>query len=73
MQVTNTGFTIAEYCDQMKAGSIVVNRDYQRTDTVWPPAARSYLIETILLGYPIPKIPVPEDRSQDSKDDQGDR
>jgi hypothetical protein len=56
MQVTNTAFTIAEYCDQMEAGNIVVNRDYQRTDTVWPPAARSYLIETILLGYPIPKI-----------------
>ncbi|MGH9425644.1 MAG: DUF262 domain-containing protein, partial [Terriglobia bacterium] len=23
---------------------------------VWPPAARSFLLETILLGYPIPKI-----------------
>ena len=56
MKVTNTGFTIAEYCEQMKAGNIVVNRDYQRTETVWPPAARSYLIDTILHGYPIPKI-----------------
>lgn len=40
----------------MQAGSIVVNRDYQRTEEVWPPAARSYLIDTILLGYPLPKI-----------------
>ena len=56
MLVRNTGFTIAEYCSQMKDGAILVNRDYQRTATVWPPSARSYLIDTILLGYPIPKI-----------------
>jgi hypothetical protein len=35
---------------------IIVNRDYQRSSKVWPPAARSFLIETILLGYPIPKL-----------------
>lgn len=56
MQVTSTTFTIAEYCQQMKDHSIVVNHDYQRTDQVWPPAARSYLIETILLGFPVPKF-----------------
>ena len=56
MQVTGTGFTIAEYCGQMQGGTIVINRDYQRSEEVWPPAARSYLIDTILHGYPIPKI-----------------
>jgi hypothetical protein len=56
MQVIPTNFTIAEYCGQLAAGTIVVNKDYQRTDTVWPPAARSYLIETILEGYPMPKF-----------------
>ena len=40
----------------MRNSAIVVNHDYQRSDKVWPPAARSYLIETILLGYPIPKL-----------------
>jgi hypothetical protein len=40
----------------MQAGSIVVNREYQRSSTVWPPAARSYLIDTILSGFPMPKI-----------------
>ena len=35
---------------------MVVNREYQRSDQVWPPNARSLLIETILLGYPIPKF-----------------
>jgi hypothetical protein len=56
MQVTPTTFTIAEYCQQMREKSIIVNHDYQRSDKVWPPAARSYLIETILLGFPIPKL-----------------
>ena len=40
----------------MREKSIIVNHEYQRSDKVWPPAARSYLIETILLGFPIPKL-----------------
>ena len=48
--------TIAEYCDQMKAKTIIVNREYQRSPKRWPTAARSFLIDTILEGYPIPKI-----------------
>lgn len=56
MQVTSSVFTIAEYCQQMRDKAIIVNHEYQRSDKVWPPAARSYLIETILLGFPIPKL-----------------
>src|SRR5260370_3293352 len=56
MQVISTAFTVAEYCDQLKAGSITINRDYQRSDAVWPPAARSFLIDTILNGFPMPKF-----------------
>ncbi len=56
MQVNLSNSTIAEYCQQMRDKSIIVNHDYQRSDKVWPPAARSYLIETILLGFPIPKL-----------------
>ncbi len=56
MQVTTTNFTVAEYAEQMGRGDITVNRDYQRTEEVWPVAARSYLIDTMLLGYPIPKL-----------------
>jgi hypothetical protein len=40
----------------MQAGSIIVNREYQRSSTVWPPNARSYLIDTILSGFPMPKV-----------------
>jgi hypothetical protein len=48
--------TIADYCAAMDRHEIVVNSQYQRSDKVWPPIARSFLIESILLGYPIPKI-----------------
>ena len=56
MQVTPTTYTIAEFCGQLERGEIIINRDYQRTPRVWPPAARSYLVDTILQGYPIPKL-----------------
>ena len=55
MQVTPSTFTVAQYCAAFEAKGIVVNTDYQR-GRVWPPAARSYLIDTLLGGYPIPKI-----------------
>jgi Protein of unknown function DUF262 len=55
MQVTPSTFTVAQYCHAFEAKEIVVNNDYQR-GRVWPPAARSYLIDTLLSGYPIPKM-----------------
>ena len=56
MKIVSTNFTIADYCEQLQRREITVNRDYQRSDKVWPPIARSYLIETILLGFPLPKL-----------------
>jgi hypothetical protein len=56
MRTEPSNMPVADYCNAMNAGIIRVNRDYQRSDKVWPPAARSYLIETILLNFPIPKF-----------------
>lgn len=56
MRVTPSSFTIAEYCQQMANKNIVVNRNYQRSNKVWPVAARSFLIDSILSGFPIPKL-----------------
>lgn len=56
MNISQTSYTIVDYCDAMVRKEIVVNREYQRSDGVWPNSARSFLIETILLGYPIPKL-----------------
>ena len=54
--LTPTTFTVADYCASVDRKEIRINRDYQRSDRVWPLVAQSFLIETILLGYPIPKV-----------------
>src|ERR1700722_10542998 len=56
MQLVPTHMTVANYCAGLEDGSIKINREYQRSDRVWPDAAQSFLIETILLGYPVPKL-----------------
>lgn len=56
MEVRDQGFTISEYCSQMSDGKIIVNKDYQRSSLVWVESAQSYLIDTILHGYPISKL-----------------
>ena len=56
MNIVASNMTIAAYCQEMGRNEIIVNKEHQRSDKVWPPVARSYLIETILLGYPIPKL-----------------
>jgi len=56
MKVHPTPMTVADYCRDMSRSEIVVNREYQRSDQVWPATAKSYLIETMLLGYPVPKL-----------------
>lgn len=58
MNIINTNFTIAELCDQFARKDLDINRNYQRSDAVWPDNARSFLIETIILGYPVPKITI---------------
>jgi hypothetical protein len=40
----------------MRREEITVNHDYQRSDQVWPQLARSYLIDTIIKGFPIAKL-----------------
>src|SRR3546814_5763497 len=34
----------------------IVNPDYQRGSGIWPDGPSSYFIDTILEGYPFPKI-----------------
>ena len=56
MNKISTSITVADLCNEMTDGQITVNRNYQRSNKVWPVAAKSYLVETVLLGYPIPKM-----------------
>jgi hypothetical protein len=56
LKTNPTTYTIAQYCDMLDRKQIIVNSNYQRSPQVWPIAAKSNLIDTILTGYPIPKI-----------------
>jgi len=56
MNIVPTSFTIADFCQAMERREVIVNREYQRSDKVWPGSAQSYLIETIVLGFPMPKL-----------------
>ncbi len=56
MLINPSPMNILDYCHAFTNGSIKVDTNYQRTDRVWPEQAKQYLIETIILGYPIPKF-----------------
>ena len=49
MKTVTTNYTVQDFISALERKEIRVNRDYQRSDEVWPDAARSYLIETVLL------------------------
>ena len=49
-------WTVADYCSAYNRKEVLVDRRYQRNSKVWPARAQSYLIETILKGFPIPKL-----------------
>jgi hypothetical protein len=56
MNTTLSSVTIAQFCKYLQDKDYLVDHRYQRSSKVWPAAARSALIETILLDYPIPKL-----------------
>lgn len=48
-------YTIADFLKWHDDDELVLNPKFQR-GSVWPAPARSYLIDSILRGYPIPKL-----------------
>lgn len=56
MRTQSSTITVADFCRGLDRKEYTVNKNYQRSDTVWPQAAKSFLIETILLDYPVPKL-----------------
>jgi len=67
MQISVGQTTIIDLVGQLERKEIVINRDYQREAGVWPESARSYFIDTILEGYPFPKIYLYQVYSEKSK------
>lgn len=58
MEINPTHLTVAQFCEGLDDGTITINRKYQRQPGVWPAEAQSFLIETILLGFPMPKLAI---------------
>ncbi|MGA2749400.1 MAG: DUF262 domain-containing protein [Verrucomicrobiota bacterium] len=48
-------YRVSDFLEWNKDGKLILNPKFQR-GSVWPSAARSYLIDTILRELPIPKI-----------------
>jgi transcriptional regulator of met regulon len=49
-------YSIVDYLAMLDRGEVTVNRDYQRSPRIWPTAARSFLVETVIRNFPIPKL-----------------
>lgn len=47
---------LAELVDLLDRRIIRVNPAYQRSGKIWPARAKSFLVETVLLGMPIPHV-----------------
>ena len=54
MHVTPNPQSVADYMDAFKNGTVRVNRDYQRGGGIWSKTAKAFLIETLVLRYPLP-------------------
>ena len=56
MKANAAPMSVADFCGDLLQGTITVNHDYQREENVWNSYMKSYFIESVLLGYPIPKV-----------------
>lgn len=56
MNVNASKISVANVRDMVARGDLVTNHQYQRAPGLWPPAARSYFIDTIVEGFIFPPI-----------------
>lgn len=56
MKLDNSTYSVAELRDMLNRKDLVVNKSYQRGAGLWPSSARSYFIDTMLTGFPFPKL-----------------
>ncbi|RYF49464.1 MAG: DUF262 domain-containing protein [Cytophagaceae bacterium] len=56
MHITNSNYSIAEIVGMLDRRELTVNSGYQRGSGIWPEGPSSYFIDTILAGFPFPKI-----------------
>ncbi|WP_414637804.1 DUF262 domain-containing protein [Alloacidobacterium sp.] len=54
-QVSKTHYKVSDFITWAKAGTLILSPSFQRR-SVWPTGAKSFLIDTIVRGLPIPII-----------------
>jgi hypothetical protein len=47
---------LSEFLSMVESGAIRINKRYQRSGKVWPLNAKSYLVETTILGFALPRL-----------------
>ena len=55
ISVTKTVYTVTDFLEWQRQGGLNLRPYFQRGD-VWTPKAKSYLIDTLIRGYPVPII-----------------
>ncbi len=56
MKVEEGKYSILELTDWFRRRELIVNNEYQRGAGLWPTPAKSYFIDTVLKGFPFPKV-----------------
>lgn len=56
MLINTNNYSIGELLDMLERKDLLVNKNYQRAAGLWPEGPCSYFIDTILEGFPFPKI-----------------
>lgn len=56
MRVAPNPLNISDYLTAVEQNTVRINRDYQRSGNIWSRAAKSFLIETVVLGFPMPAL-----------------
>src|SRR5579863_10048048 len=56
MRIEEAKYSIVEIAQWIRTRELTVNQEYQRAAGLWPRTAKSYFIDTILKGFPFPKI-----------------
>jgi uncharacterized protein with ParB-like and HNH nuclease domain len=55
VEPTPTNFVTLDLLTWQEQGSLILSPKFQRR-TVWKPAAKSYFIDTLLRGFPVPPL-----------------
>src|SRR5207249_1531435 len=53
---TSNVMRLEDLISGIQGGRIRINQEYQRSGQIWPARAKSFLVATVLLGMPIPRV-----------------